>query len=135
MRHNTTKGHLKWSHTIETQLSDGVWQAVTISGKVDYTFTPGSPATGPTYSCGGTPAEPAEVEYYNFRGEEMEVVIGRENQDTNFFSHTIKGDNGIGEWFEKLVENDDKVREYLDEKASEDIDGRNEPPDRDDWED
>jgi hypothetical protein len=27
-----------------------------------YTYTPGHPERGPTYDCGGTPAEPPEVE-------------------------------------------------------------------------
>lgn len=31
--------------------------------EVDVKITPGHPGTGPTYDCGGTPPEPAEVEY------------------------------------------------------------------------
>ena len=34
--------------------------------EVEFTITPGSPASGPTYSCGGEPAEPAEIDYVNF---------------------------------------------------------------------
>lgn len=29
---------------------------------IDFTYSPGRPETGPTYACGGTPAEPADVE-------------------------------------------------------------------------
>jgi hypothetical protein len=29
---------------------------------VTYSMTPGYPETGPSYACGGTPAEPAEIE-------------------------------------------------------------------------
>lgn len=30
--------------------------------RVGFNFTPGRPATGPTYACGGTPAEPPEFD-------------------------------------------------------------------------
>jgi hypothetical protein len=30
--------------------------------EVEYTYTPGSPATGPTYACGGVPGDDAEAE-------------------------------------------------------------------------
>lgn len=36
------------------------WNALQI--RVDFTFTKGSPEQGPTWSCGGQPAEPAEIE-------------------------------------------------------------------------
>lgn len=29
---------------------------------IDFRHSPGSPERGPTYACGGTPAEPAEIE-------------------------------------------------------------------------
>jgi hypothetical protein len=29
---------------------------------IDFTFLPGAPERGPTYACGGTPADPAEIE-------------------------------------------------------------------------
>jgi hypothetical protein len=29
---------------------------------IEFTFSPGYPETGPTYACGGTPAEPPEIE-------------------------------------------------------------------------
>ena len=31
--------------------------------EIDYGYTKGNRATGPSYSCGGTPADPAEVEF------------------------------------------------------------------------
>lgn len=33
---------------------------------ISYTFVPACPETGPTYACGGTPAEPASVEDIDF---------------------------------------------------------------------
>src|SRR5580704_2960752 len=33
-----------------------------VMAEIDFTITPGSPATGPSYSSGGEPAEPAEIE-------------------------------------------------------------------------
>lgn len=38
-----------------------------IEVEITYAFTPGCPETGPTYSCGGTPAEPDEIEALNVR--------------------------------------------------------------------
>ena len=43
---------------------------------VEGTYTPGSPATGPTYSCGGTPADPPDFEI-----ECVTVQIGNETVD------------------------------------------------------
>jgi hypothetical protein len=30
--------------------------------EVEFEYTPGSPGTGPSYACGGTPPDPAELE-------------------------------------------------------------------------
>lgn len=40
---------------------------------VHYTATPGSPERGPTYDCGGTPAEPAEVEIVKVTAAGVEI--------------------------------------------------------------
>lgn len=61
---------------------------------VTYSVTPGRPETGPTYSCGGTPAEPDEVEIVSIKhngkpvtlsdAEEerlLEMAIGRAGDD------------------------------------------------------
>ncbi len=53
---------------------------------VTYRVTPGCPETGPTYACGGTPAEPDEVEIisikhngqpFNVSDEEEEALLDR----------------------------------------------------------
>lgn len=62
-------------------------------------YTPGCPATGPTYSCGGTPPEPAEAYaeegYVTFDGEvheiesitsaEMDVIMQMTNDNQALF--------------------------------------------------
>ena len=32
-----------------------------VSAEIEFSYIPGHPGTGPTYSCGGTPPDPAEV--------------------------------------------------------------------------
>lgn len=61
---------------------------------VTYSVTPGRPETGPTYSCGGTPAEPDEVEIVSVTHDGQpfklsdddeealwEIAIGRAGED------------------------------------------------------
>jgi hypothetical protein len=47
-----------------------------IEVEVTYSVTPGHPETGPTYACGGTPAEPAEVEIYQVRHWPLSPGVG-----------------------------------------------------------
>ena len=42
---------------------------------VTYSVTRGSPERGPTYACGGTPAEPDEVELVSIKHEGKEVTL------------------------------------------------------------
>src|SRR5574337_965071 len=35
--------------------------------EVEYTYSPSRPPTGPTYSCGGEPAEQADVEFLDIK--------------------------------------------------------------------
>ena len=47
----------RYDHTIYVNVGSNE-----IACDVVYTVTPGQPERGPTYACGGTPAEPAEVD-------------------------------------------------------------------------
>ena len=64
---------MKHRHFDMTLTYDG--HAVRVTGRV----TPGQPATGPTYDCGGTPPEPSEIEdflVFDEAGHEIEDADG-----------------------------------------------------------
>jgi hypothetical protein len=48
---------------------------------VTYSVTPGRPETGPTYSCGGTPAEPDEVEIVSIKHNGQPVTLSDEEEE------------------------------------------------------
>lgn len=48
---------------------------------VTYSVTPGSPETGPTYACGGTPAEPDEVEIVSIKHNGQPFYLSDEEED------------------------------------------------------
>jgi acetamidase/formamidase len=59
------------THTIQTDveyrftfpgLAEGDFEIAYPTLDIEFSFTPGCPATGPSYSSGGEPADPAEVE-------------------------------------------------------------------------
>ena len=50
------------THIIATTFTPDEEDAEELELLIYYTYTPGQPERGPTYACGGTPAEPAEVE-------------------------------------------------------------------------
>lgn len=53
--------------------------------RVQFDFVPFRPATGPTWSCGGTPAEPAEVDI-------ISLEWSRDNKRTRTYEwHKIEG--------------------------------------------
>lgn len=45
------------THTLEWTLADPPERDIT----VHYSYHPGAPERGPTYACGGTPADPPEI--------------------------------------------------------------------------
>lgn len=49
-------------------------QGAEIELRITYTFTPGAPEQGPTYSSGGQPADPDEIEFVSC----IQVVDGRD---------------------------------------------------------
>lgn len=57
------------SHTLAVQINVG-GPDIEIMAQIDFTIIPGNPATGPTYSCGGQPADPAEIEIHS-----IELVV------------------------------------------------------------
>lgn len=48
---------------------------------VTYSVTPGYPETGPTYSCGGTPAEPDEVEIVSIKHNGQPITLSDEDEE------------------------------------------------------
>jgi len=49
---------------------------------VTYSMTPGRAEQGPTYACGGQPAEPAEVEIASVKHEGREVTLSPDEEHT-----------------------------------------------------
>ena len=48
---------------------------------VTYSVAPGCPETGPTYSCGGTPAEPDEVEIVSIKHNGQPITLSEEDEE------------------------------------------------------
>ena len=48
---------------------------------VTYSVTPGCPEQGPTYACGGTPAEPDEVEIVSIKHNGQPVTLSDEEEE------------------------------------------------------
>ena len=48
---------------------------------VTYSVAPGCPETGPTYSCGGTPAEPDEVEIVSIKHNGKPITLSDEEEE------------------------------------------------------
>lgn len=48
---------------------------------VTYSVIPGCPETGPTYACGGTPAEPDEVEIISIKHNGQPFTVSDEEED------------------------------------------------------
>ena len=47
---------------------------------VTYSVTAGRPETGPSYACGGTPAEPDEVEIISVKHNGQPITLSDEDQ-------------------------------------------------------
>lgn len=57
--------------------------------EVEFEYTPGSPGTGPSYACGGTPPDPAELEVLRIvkiDGRNAEAYYTREERES-FIDH------------------------------------------------
>ncbi len=67
---------------------------------VTYTMTPGRPASGPTYACGGTPEEYPEVELINVNRDGMVGVQTDDHEDDwliNYIMENHEIDDGSDE--------------------------------------
>lgn len=85
--------------------------------EVDYIS--GFPGTGPSYSCGGTPPEPAEVELIaftvdldgevnelvNITSEEMDVIMQMTNDNEAFFYYLVEQSDKVEcAFYDELIE-------------------------------
>jgi hypothetical protein len=60
----------------ETYLGDGLYASFDgFEVEITFTYTPGSPAQGPSYASGGQPADPAEVEFMSARPVAGELLL------------------------------------------------------------
>lgn len=50
--------------------------------RVTYSMTPGRPEQGPTYACGGQPAEPPEIEIVSVKQNGKEVFLSDDEMET-----------------------------------------------------
>lgn len=85
-----------------------------IACDVVYKVTPGRPATGPSYSCGGTPAEPAEVDILT-----VEAVL----EEWRFGKKVVKREPVTG-WLLDLIANDPDINADLLSEAGGDDESR-----------
>lgn len=61
-------------HTLPACYTSPDDEAEEIECTIHFTYSPGQPERGPTYACGGTPPEPAEVEVDRVDPSSPEIV-------------------------------------------------------------
>lgn len=84
---------------------------------VTYSVTPGRDATGPTYACGGTPAEPHEVELVSVKHNGTEFPLSSEDEEALLEQAYERADEDLRE--EAAAEADWRYQEYRDRQLME----------------
>lgn len=79
---------------------------------VTYSVTPEQPETGPTYACGGTPAEPAEVELISIKQNGNAITLSDEEEDALLCMAQERCRGDLAE--EAAAEADWRYQEYRD---------------------
>jgi hypothetical protein len=98
---------------------DGREHTVRINGEI----SPGYPATGPTYDCGGTPEEPPCVEDY-----EVWLVLWRNGRSVK--ERKIEDDGKILEQLhDTILQQADEDRRDSDDRGDYELDRRRDEPD------
>lgn len=75
---------------------------------VDYTFFPARPEQGPTYSCGGQPAEDAEIEITKIESDQKQGAFELTDEEAGELLDWLFTDA-----FEQIQEELDARAEYL----------------------
>lgn len=109
-------------HTITTEIEvkftpAGLVEQETVYPELEitYSFTAGSPATGPTYACGGTPAEPDEVELISAKMISDDGIEPTAQQINDWAAEWLASDTG----YESAVKCAAIDYEYWREQAAE----------------
>lgn len=89
------------THFYETEFQIGSKMVLVFA---EYTFSKGSPATGPSYASGGEPADPDEIEF-------VKVEINTTDTDPK----TAKPENYFPapDWLAAILQNDDDVYQEI----------------------
>lgn len=88
--------------------------------KVEFSFTPGSPATGPSYASGGEPACPAEVDIHSLAwGREKAAPAVWHEIEGALFDLISADDELYGELCQAAADDDADARESAAERRYE----------------
>ena len=79
---------------------------------VTYSVAPGCPETGPTYSCGGTPAEPDEVEIVSIKHNGKPITLSDEDEEALWEIAICRAGDDLAD--EYASEADWRFQEYRD---------------------
>lgn len=84
---------------------------------VTYSVTPGQPETGPSYACGGEPAEPAGVEIVSVKHGGQPAMISQDEEDALLELAIARADEDLAD--EAAAEADWRYQEYRDRQLME----------------
>ena len=84
---------------------------------VTYSVAPGCPETGPTYSCGGTPAEPDEVEIVSIKRNGQLITLSDEEEEALWEMAIGRAGDDLAD--EYASEADWRYQEYRDRQLME----------------
>ena len=84
---------------------------------VTYSVTPGFPETGPTYSCGGTPAEPDEVEIVSIKHNGKPITLSDEEEEALWEMAIGRAGDDLADEYDS--EADWRYQEYRDRQLME----------------
>ena len=77
--------------------------------RIKFKFYPGCPAKGPTYSCGGLPADPAEIDAIEVVGLEMDFGGGK--------TEPLPLTKGLCDWIAEEIDRDTLMESAMMENA------------------
>ena len=92
-----------------------------IEVEITYTFTPGAPEQGPTYSSGGQPADPDEVEFVSVDAwlATYPLLQSIQKMLDEWAIEYLASDDGFDDARNQAIEDEEAARDRADEERAE----------------
>ena len=94
------------THTFTQTIVQDADSGAEVELRITYNFTPGAPEQGPTYSSGGQPADPDEIDFLSCKGPMDGDGYDKYRQDTyDTLAHSyLEGDIGRAQAIENALD-------------------------------